>query len=192
MSAPRARGGPRTKTTSSSGPRAKTPAFGGPRAGRRGRPGHAVDEERAFSRSRPQEAPRPAAAPVDAPRKRRAKDPRKARDPKSDEQKAAAKEARELNGGQLRYLRGLGHHLDPVVHVGKEGVSDTLVKATKEALLAHELVKVKVLQECPVDRKEVGPALAERSEATLAQILGRTLLLYRRHPNKPKITLPRR
>lgn len=190
MSAPRARG-PRTKTTSA-GPRAKAPAFGGPRAGRRGRPGHAMDEDRAFARSRPQEAPRPLAAPVDAPKKKKAKDPRKSRDPKTVEQKAAAKEARELNGGQIRYLRGLGHHLDPVVHVGKEGVSETLVKAAKEALLAHELVKVKVLQECPIDRKEVGPALAEQSEAALVQILGRTILLYRRHPNKPKITLPRR
>lgn len=96
-----------------------------------------------------------------------------------------------LSGRAARYLRGLGHHLDPVVHIGKEGISERVVEATRTALLAHELIKVKVLAECPVDRKEAGEELARRSGAALAQTLGRTLLLYKRHPNKPKLVLPR-
>ena len=98
---------------------------------------------------------------------------------------------RELTGAQARYLRGLGHHLDAIVQIGKEGISDGLVKALKEALLAHELVKVRLLQEAPVDRKDAGPELAKRAACSLAQTLGRTLLFYKRHPNKPKIVLPR-
>lgn len=98
---------------------------------------------------------------------------------------------RELTGAQARYLRGLGHHLDPIVQIGKEGITDGLVKALKEALLAHELVKVRVLQEAPIDRKDAGPELAKLAACSLAQVLGRTLLLYKRHPNKPKIVLPR-
>ncbi len=96
-----------------------------------------------------------------------------------------------VKGSGIRYLRGLGHHLDPVVHIGKDGLTDALVAATSEALRTHELIKVKVGSECPVDRKEAGPELALKTGATLAQVLGRTLLLYKRHPSKPKIELPR-
>jgi RNA-binding protein len=98
---------------------------------------------------------------------------------------------RELTGAQARYLRGLGHHLDAVVQIGKEGITDGLVKALKEALLAHELVKVRLLQEAPIDRKDAGPELAKLAACSLAQTLGRTLLFYKRHPNKPKIVLPK-
>jgi RNA-binding protein len=96
-----------------------------------------------------------------------------------------------LTGKASRYLRGLGHHLDPVVQIGKDGVTEGVVKATRGALLAHELVKVKVLPEAPVDRKEVAEDLARKAGAALAQVLGRTFLLYKRHPQKPKIVLPR-
>ena len=96
-----------------------------------------------------------------------------------------------VTGGGIRYLRGLGHHLAPVIQIGKEGITDALVAATRTALATHELIKVKVGSECPIDRKEAGPELATKTGATLAQILGRTLLLYKRHPSKPKIELPR-
>lgn len=96
-----------------------------------------------------------------------------------------------VKGSGIRYLRGLGHHLDPVVQIGKDGITDALVAATSEALGTHELIKVKVGAESPIDRKEAGPELAAKTGATLAQVLGRTLLLYKRHPSKPKIELPR-
>ena len=96
-----------------------------------------------------------------------------------------------VTGSGIRYLRGLGHHLDAVVQIGKDGITDALVAATNEALRAHELIKVKVGSECPIDRKEAGPELATKTGATLAQVLGRTLLLYKRHPSKPKIEIPR-
>lgn len=96
-----------------------------------------------------------------------------------------------LSGRAARYLRSLGHHLEPVVQIGKEGITDGVVAATKAALLAHELVKVRIAQDAPVERKEAGDELAKRAAASLAQVLGRTLLLYKRHPHKPKIELPR-
>lgn len=96
-----------------------------------------------------------------------------------------------LPGKALRYLRALGHELKPVVMLGKEGLTDSLVAATKAALLTHELVKVKILKEAPVDRHEAGAELATAAGAVLAQVLGGTLLLYKRHPKKPKIVLPK-
>jgi RNA-binding protein len=96
-----------------------------------------------------------------------------------------------LSGKAARYLRGLGHHLDPVIQIGKDGITEGVVAATRDALLAHELVKVRVLAEAPIDRKDAGQELADRAGAALAQTLGRTLLLYKRHPRKPRIVLPR-
>lgn len=100
------------------------------------------------------------------------------------------KPANALSGKAARHLRALGHGLDPVVQIGKEGVTDGVVAAARAALLRHELIKVKVLAEAPVDRREAAEDLAARAEAALAQVIGRTALLYKRHPKKPKIVLP--
>src|SRR4051794_37115368 len=102
-----------------------------------------------------------------------------------------AKKTDALSGRAARYLRGLGHSLDPIVAVGKHGVTDALVKQTNGALLQHELVKVRVMSEAPVDRKSVAAELAEKTDSALAQVLGRTFLLYKRHPKTPKIVLPK-
>jgi RNA-binding protein len=103
----------------------------------------------------------------------------------------AAKGTGKIGGKAIRHLRALGHHLDAIVQIGKEGITDGVVAATRAALLAHELVKIRVAPDAPLDRKDAGVELAERAQATLAQTLGRTLLLYKRHPHKPKIELPR-
>ena len=97
----------------------------------------------------------------------------------------------ELTGKQRRHLRGLGHHLVAVVHIGHDGVTDALVKQVEAQLLAHELIKVKVGENAPEDRHATAEALALRSTAPLAQVLGRTLLLYKRRKDKPQITLPK-
>jgi len=83
-------------------------------------------------------------------------------------------------------LRAAGHHLSPVVQVGKEGVTPAVLRQLDEALLAHELVKVKVGAESPEDRFEAAARLAEGPGVLLAQVLGRTMLVYRRHPEKPR------
>ena len=85
----------------------------------------------------------------------------------------------ELSGKQKRYLRGLAHHLDPVVHVGGAGLSDALIAKTSAELDNHELIKVKVGENSPLERGEVGPRLAEATGAALVQILGKMVVLYR-------------
>lgn len=91
---------------------------------------------------------------------------------------------------QARHLRGLGHHLDPLVQVGKEGVTEGLTKATARALLDHELIKIRIGTEAPDDRHASAAALANATSSLLVGVLGRTALLYKRHPKKPKLELP--
>ncbi|SHJ93085.1 RNA-binding protein [Malonomonas rubra DSM 5091] len=96
----------------------------------------------------------------------------------------------QLTGKQNRYLRGLGHQLKPVVFVGKEEINDAVIAATEEALETHELIKVKLQEGCMSDRKEIAAELSQATGAAVAQILGRTMLLYR--PSKEqKINLPK-
>jgi len=89
----------------------------------------------------------------------------------------------------MRYLRGLGHHLQPVVMVGKEEISDALLASTDEALTAHELIKVKIQEGCLTDRKDVAQSLANETGAEVVQILGKTILLYRKGESN-RIDLP--
>ena len=96
-----------------------------------------------------------------------------------------------LTGKQRRHLRALGHDLDPVVQLGKLGLTDSVVGAVDAGLERHELIKVRLGTECPDERHDVAERLAPAVRAEVAQVLGRTLLLYRRHPKEPKIKLPK-
>jgi len=87
-------------------------------------------------------------------------------------------------------LRGLGHDLKPVVLIGKSEITDTLLQETDAALERHELIKIKLLENSATDRREAAAELAVNLQAEVAQILGRTFLLYR-PSREPKITLPR-
>jgi RNA-binding protein len=95
-----------------------------------------------------------------------------------------------LTGKQRRHLRGLGHSLAPVAQVGKGGISDAVVAALDAALADHELIKIKLLETLDIDRDEAATALAARTKSEVAQVLGRTVLLYRADPDEPAIELP--
>lgn len=94
-----------------------------------------------------------------------------------------------LTGKQKRHLRALGHSLKPLILIGKKEIEEALVTETIAALEFHELVKVKLLESCMLDRNEAASMLAEACKAEVAQILGRTFLLYR-PAEKPTIVLP--
>ncbi len=96
-----------------------------------------------------------------------------------------------LNAKQRAHLKGLAHSLKPILHVGKEGVTDTAVDAVASAFNTRELLKLKVLDTAPESAKETGQALAGRvAGGHLVQVIGRTVVLYRPHPEKPAIRLP--
>jgi len=95
-----------------------------------------------------------------------------------------------LTGKQKRFLRALGHALKPVVHVGKGDVSEALIKETSEALATHELIKVKILESCLMDRHAVAEEMSAGCRADVAQVLGRTLLLYKA-AKEPRLELPK-
>jgi RNA-binding protein len=96
-----------------------------------------------------------------------------------------------LTGKQKSFLRSLAHKLKPVVQVGRQGATDAVLAAVEVALERHELIKVKVSVDAEADVVEIAPALEKGSRSQVAQIIGHTVVLYRRRERDPKIVLPR-
>lgn len=99
-----------------------------------------------------------------------------------------------LTGRQKKYLRGLGHHLDQCVLVGRDGLSENVLQSCNDNLQAHELIKVKFGQNCPLEKKEAAEMVAAQTDSLLVQLIGKTIILYRPNLDLPPdraIRLPR-
>ncbi len=94
-----------------------------------------------------------------------------------------------LTSTQRKHLRGLAHHLEPVVRVGQKGVTDSVVAETGRALESHELIKVRLDAEGK-EKKVLAEDLAAKTESELAGVVGKIAILYRTRDEKPKIKLP--
>ncbi len=96
-----------------------------------------------------------------------------------------------LTSKQRAYLRGLGHTLKSLVHVGKDGVTEALIDSIRQVLSTHELIKVRVRDSAPESPRESAEAVANAIEnSVVIQAVGYTALIYRPHPDKPDIKLP--
>jgi RNA-binding protein len=95
----------------------------------------------------------------------------------------------QLSDAQKRHLRGLGHHLKPVVWVGQHGLSDSVMLEIDQALDSHELIKVKIAADRDT-RQALTVEICEKTDAELIQSIGQMLVLFRRNPDKPRIALP--
>jgi len=92
-----------------------------------------------------------------------------------------------LTSAQRKALRGRAHELDPVVQVGHGGVTEAALRQVDEALTAHELIKVRLRE--PEDKKGDAAALAAGTASALCGLVGHTVILYRPHPERPRITV---
>lgn len=94
-----------------------------------------------------------------------------------------------LNTQMKKSLRGVAHHLDPVIAVSERGITDGIVEETERALSDHELIKVKVFSADRSSRGEVASALAEATSSIVLQQIGKVAVLYRHNPKaNPKLS----
>lgn len=99
-----------------------------------------------------------------------------------------------LSNAQKKYLRKLSHDLNPLAFIGKEGLGENVYDAIDSALESHELIKVKILNNSPVHKKEAAETVPRASGSTLVQLIGKTLILYRESrkiKKQDRIKLPR-
>ena len=95
-----------------------------------------------------------------------------------------------LNSKQKSFLRSMGVALEPVVNIGQEGVTPTVVESAKEVIKKRELIKVRVQKNAPGEPKDVLNMLTERVDADFVQVIGRNGLLFKRNFDKPRVELP--
>jgi RNA-binding protein len=87
-----------------------------------------------------------------------------------------------LTAGERAHLKARAHSLEPVVHVGGSGVTDTLVAEVDRALTAHELIKVKVNAADRDERIALGDDICVRTGATAVHRVGKVVILWRPRP----------
>lgn len=85
---------------------------------------------------------------------------------------------------QRAYLRGLGNALDPVMQIGKEGVTDNVIMGVNLLLEARELVKIKLLKNNDEDIKILANDLAKKIDADVVQVIGNIFILYKKSTRK--------
>ena len=96
----------------------------------------------------------------------------------------------ELSERQRKYLRGLGHALNPVLLIGQHGLTPAVIAEAQRALHDHELIKVK-FRGADRDARDVGLAeLAKATGSTLVKRIGHTALYYKRRSDRPGIVIP--
>lgn len=96
-----------------------------------------------------------------------------------------------MTSKQRAYLKSLAMTMDPILQLGKGGVTPENTASVDEALAARELIKISVLQNCLYDPREMAKVLAERTHSQVVQVIGKKIVLYREGKNeKKKIVLP--
>jgi RNA-binding protein len=89
-----------------------------------------------------------------------------------------------VSGTQLRALKARAQRLDPVLRVGKAGLTDAFFAALDEALTRHELIKIK-FDQFKEQKKTLAPQIVERSQSQLVLRVGNVVVLYRPRPVVP-------
>lgn len=94
-----------------------------------------------------------------------------------------------MTSKQRAYLRSLAVNVDTIMQIGKDGVSENLIKTVSDALEARELIKLKTLETCPHTPREAAEELARATGAEVVTVIGFKLVLYRPSEKNPRIEL---
>ena len=96
-----------------------------------------------------------------------------------------------ITGKQRSYLKKLAHDLDPIVFIGKNDLTENIIKEIDSLLELRELVKVKIQEGSLLDAKDTANEVADMLGAEFVQAIGRKFVLYRRAKDDPQIVLPK-
>jgi len=92
----------------------------------------------------------------------------------------------ELTSKQRAQLRGVANGIDTIVHIGKDGISDNIVKQANDALEAREIIKCRVLESAMLTAREACEQMARLTRSEAVQVIGTRFVLYRQHYDKSR------
>lgn len=91
-----------------------------------------------------------------------------------------------LTSKQRAQLRSLANEIDTIIHIGKDGIGDNLIRQANDALEARELIKGRVLENSLLSAREGAEALAQATRSEVVQVIGTKFVLYRETHSKEK------
>ena len=94
-----------------------------------------------------------------------------------------------LNSKERAALRSMAAQIQPIMQIGKGGISENLAKTVSDALEARELIKLSVLENSEESPRSAAEALAEATGADVVCTIGRKMVLYRESETHKKIEL---
>lgn len=95
-----------------------------------------------------------------------------------------------LTGKQRSFLRGKANKMNPYVHIGKEGLNESVYEKIDEVLDDHELVKIRILDNSLEDIDKVAEKINNKMGSELVQIIGNVFIIYRKNMEEPIYDLP--
>jgi len=96
-----------------------------------------------------------------------------------------------MTSKQRAFLKKEAHNLEPIVRIGKDGLSDNIVQSLLDAINSRELIKVKVLQNLEADKdetRELAEELSKKSGAEVVGVIGKIIIFYKENKDKPVIS----
>ena len=94
-----------------------------------------------------------------------------------------------LNSRQRAQLRGIANDMETILQVGKLGLSENTVKQVNDALEARELIKLRVLETCPLTSRQAADELANATNSDVVQVIGSKFILYKQSKENKQIVL---
>lgn len=94
-----------------------------------------------------------------------------------------------LNSRQRAQLRGMANSMETIFQIGKSGVVENSIKQVDEALEARELIKLRILETCPVSVRDAAEEIAAKTGADVVQVIGTRFILYRESKDNKQIKL---
>ncbi len=96
-----------------------------------------------------------------------------------------------LSNNQKKYLRGLAHHLNPIIIIGSNGITNALMEELDNTLEHHELLKIKITLGDRDEREEMIQFILSQTQALLVQTIGKTCVIYRQR-EETELPLPKK
>jgi len=95
-----------------------------------------------------------------------------------------------LTTNQKKYLRGIAHGLNPMIIIGANGVTESLMAELENTLDHHEILKIKMASADRDDRKQIVDYILEQTGALLVQTIGKICVIYRQNDDT-ELPLPK-
>lgn len=96
-----------------------------------------------------------------------------------------------MTSKQRAFLKKEAHNLEPIVRIGKDGLTENIIQSILDGIKSRELIKIKVLQNLEADKeeiREIAEELCGKAGIDLVGIIGKIIIVYKENDEKPVVS----